>query len=114
WFLVAGLLSYFLAFLSKEYAITLVVLLPLSFYLFNTYSIKKSVLNSLPYMGVAVVYLVIRWQVIGQRNELSDNDIQINPYAWASGTEKIATEIATSLNYLKLLIFPHPLSSDYS
>ena len=28
--------------------------------------------------------------------------------------EKLATEIATSLNYLKLLIWPHPLSADYS
>src|SRR6202042_67790 len=35
WFIIAGLVSYFLAFLSKEYAIGMVVLLPLAFYLFN-------------------------------------------------------------------------------
>jgi len=41
--LIAALVSYFLAFLSKEYAITLVILLPLSLYIFNGYSLKKSV-----------------------------------------------------------------------
>ncbi len=114
WLLGLGLLSYFLAFLSKEYAITLLVLLPLSFCLFRKEAVSKAVIASLPYVAVAVVYLLIRWQIIGPRNELSDTDIQINPYAFASHTEKVATEIATSLNYLKLLIFPHPLSSDYS
>ncbi len=114
WWLAGGIVSYFFAFLSKEYAITLLVLLPLSFYLFRKESLKASIIASLPYVAVAVVYLMIRWQVIGPRSELSDNDVQINPYAFASYTEKIATEISTSLNYLKLLLFPHPLTSDYS
>ena len=114
WQLMVALFSYFLAFLSKEYAITLLGLLPLAFYLFHKYTVRKSIIATLPYIAVAVVYIIIRWQVIGPRNELSDNDIQINPYAWASATEKLATEIATSLNYLKLLLFPHPLSADYS
>lgn len=115
--LVFALSSYFLAFLSKEYAITLLALLPLSFYLFNGDTIKKSVLSVLPYIAVVAIYVLIRLQVTSgmpPRSEQADNDIQINPYAYASGTEKVATEIATSLNYLKLLIFPHPLSADYS
>lgn len=114
WALAAALVSFFLAFLSKEYAITLVVLLPLSFYVFRKETLGNSLKASLPYFAVAILYLLIRYQVIGPRSELADDDIQINPYAWASVAEKIATEIATSLNYLKLLIFPHPLSSDYS
>ncbi len=114
WLLITALACYFLAYLSKEYAVTLMVLLPLSFYLFKGTTLWKSALNALPFLAITLVYIFIRLQVIGQRNELSDSDIQINPYAWASGAEKLATEIATSLNYLKLLIFPHPLSSDYS
>lgn len=112
--LILALLSYFLAFLSKEYAITLLLLLPLSFYLFGGRTFYKSFLATLPYVAIAAIYVIIRLQVIGERSELADNDIQINPYAMASATEKLATEIATSLNYMKLLIFPHPLSSDYS
>jgi protein O-mannosyl-transferase len=114
WMLAAGLCSYFLAFLSKEYAITLLVLLPLSFCLFINYSARKSIVAALPYFAVAALYLFVRYQTLGPRNDISDSDIQINPYAYASHTEKLATEIATSVNYLKLLIFPHPLSSDYS
>jgi len=112
--LVLALSSYFLAFLAKEYAITLLVLLPLAFYIFSKYPVGKSIMATLPYVAVAALYAMIRWHTIGPRNELSDSDIQINPYAFASGAEKLATEIATSLNYLKLLIFPHSLSSDYS
>ena len=110
----AALASYFLAFLSKEYAITMVVLLPLSLYLFNNFSIKKSVLAFIPYAGVIVVYMLIRFHVVAPMGENSDTEVLNNPYVFASYAEKLATEIATSLNYLKLLIFPHPLSADYS
>jgi Flp pilus assembly protein TadD len=43
-----------------------------------------------------------------------DDELLNNPYLLASPAQKIATEIATLLNYIKLLIFPHPLSADYS
>ncbi|MCW3123151.1 MAG: bacteriophage receptor, outer rane subunit [Flavipsychrobacter sp.] len=117
WLLALALTSYFLAFMSKEYAITLIALLPLSFYLFNCYSVRKSLITTLPYLAVVVLYVMIRLSIMNgmpTRNEIADSDIQVNPYAYASGSEKIATEIATSLNYLKLLIYPHPLSADYS
>ncbi len=128
-FLGAAMLSLFLAFLSKEYAITLGLLLPLAFYLFRDYSIPKSIRAFLPYLAVVAIYLFIRIKVaIGDSdqtlpeffanmrhgNENSDKEILNNPYYFATHTQKIATEIATSLNYLKLLIFPHPLSADYS
>lgn len=114
WMLAAALVSYVLAFLSKEYAITLLLLLPLTFYLFDDKGVKKSAIQSLPYWVVAAVYVVVRLLVMPQRSEFSDSDIQINPYAMAQGTQKLATEIATLLQYLRLMIFPHPLSCDYS
>jgi len=112
--LVYALVFYFLSFLSKEYAITMLILLPLSFYLFDRESMKKSILATLPFLGVVAVYIILRLQVVGEANPDSAYEILNNPYAFAVGYEKIATEIATSLNYLKLLLFPHPLSADYS
>ena len=112
--LIAALLSYFLAFLSKEYAITLVALLPLSLYIFNRYSIKDSIKAFLPFIAVIIVYLVLRSQTAVEASSGSDNEVLNNPYLFATSAEKLATEISTSLNYLKLLIFPHPLSADYS
>jgi hypothetical protein len=105
---------YLLAFLSKEYAVSMIVLLPLSFMLFNRESFSKSVMSTLPYIGVVLIYGLLRLQVVQPMSEASDADILNNPYAYASDIEKLATRIATSLRYFKLLIFPHPLTSDYS
>lgn len=114
WMLIAALVSYFLAFLSKEYAITMVILLPLSLYIFNGYSLKKSLVAFAPYLLVIGAYLAIRFSIVAPMSENSETEVLNNPYVFATGTEKLATEIATSLNYLKLLIWPHPLSADYS
>ncbi len=114
WQLGAGLLCYFLAFLSKEYAIALIILLPLSFYLFGKQSLQKSLMASLPYYGVMILYIIMRLQIVAPMSEDANSDILNNPYALASNVEKLATQISTTLNYLRLLIFPHPLSADYS
>jgi tetratricopeptide (TPR) repeat protein len=112
--LVAGMISFFLAFLSKEYAVGLMVLMPLSFYLFKRYSFSKSLAACLPYLGVMAVYIFIRLQVVGPKSADAETDILNNPYALANEAQQLATKISTTLNYLKLLIFPHPLSADYS
>lgn len=115
WQLALAMLSYFLAFLSKEYAVSLLLLLPLSFYLFHNEDIGSSLKATLPYLAVAGVYFMIRFGIVGApgANTIED-DVWNNPYALASDTQKLATEIATTLNYLKLLLILNPLSSDYS
>jgi protein O-mannosyl-transferase len=114
--LIGAMVCYFLAFLSKEYAITLVVLLPLALYVFNRYTIQKSIMALLPFGLVLLGYFFLRSSigVSTQPGENSQNEVLNNPYLFASSAEKLATEISTTLNYLKLLIFPHPLSADYS
>ncbi len=112
--LLAALGSLLLALLSKEYAITLLVLLPLSFYLFSNRSIGKSLLGTLPYLAVSFLYLMYRFRIVPPMGVDADTNILNNPYALAGGSQKLATEISTSLNYLKLLFFPHPLTFDYS
>ena len=114
WMLGAGMVSFFLAFLSKEYAITIMLLLPLSFYLFNKMTWMESLKAMLPYALVTALYILIRSSIVAPMNEDSNGDLLNNPYAAASKVEKIATEIATASNYMRLLVFPHPLSADYS
>ena len=114
WVRIVAMLSYLAAFLSKEYAITLVVLLPASMMLFAGASLRKSIMSLLPYFIVFGIYMMMRMQVVTSQSESSDNEVLNNPYLFASPAEKLATEVATTLNYLKLLIFPHPLSADYS
>lgn len=112
--LITAMVCLFLAFLAKEYAITMILLLPLAFYVFNGFTIGQCFMAVLPYLGVTAAYIKMRFSIVAPMNESSDNDLLNNPYANADKTEQLATKISTSLNYIKLLIFPHPLSSDYS
>ena len=130
--LIGAMLSLFLAFLSKEYAITIFALLPLSFYLFKNYTIPQSLKATLPYLLIFIVYIFVRVKVAAggdgsssqslydviqtmtSKNENADKEVLNNPYYYATPVQKVATEISTSLNYIKLLIFPEPLSADYS
>lgn len=112
--LIVALSCFMLAFLSKEYAVGLMILLPLAFYLFKGYDVPKSIMACVPYFIVTGVYMVIRKMIVAPMSEDSVNDILNNPYALATDAERVATQISTTLNYLKLLIFPHPLSADYS
>ena len=115
WMLYTSFATMFLAFLAKEYAITMVLLLPLAFYLFNGFSISKCFNATLPYLAVVVAYALVRFSIVEKMNAASDNDILNNPYANATDDmERLSTKIATCINYIRLLIFPHPLSSDYS
>lgn len=114
WQFAAALLSFMLALLSKEYAVTLLVLLPLSLYVFDRYSLKKSLLAALPYLVVTGVYVLFRLQVTDPNIARVEQNIINDPYLLAAPVDAIATKISTLLNYIKLLLFPHPLSADYS
>ena len=112
--LILAMLSYLLALLSKEYGVLMIILLPLAFYMFNSYSLKKSLSASVVYIIPLVVYLAMRFSAVKPAGTSLDEDIMNYPYVLATGAEKLASELAVLMNYLKLLIFPHPLSSDYS
>lgn len=112
--LLIGLLFYFLALLSKEYAITLVILIPMLLYIVLKETFVKAVLTTLPFVAIALVYLLIRYKIVGAGASFENPDVLNNPYLYASKPEKLATKIDVLLRYLKLLFYPTPLSSDYS
>ena len=133
--LALGMVSFFFAFLSKEYAITMILLLPFSFYLFRNYTIKKSFMVFLPFALVVLVYLYVRIKVaiitalgedtsamtfeeilnaIRHTSGNSEKEILNNPYYYATHPQKLATEISSSLYYIRFLVWPYPLSADYS
>lgn len=109
-----GLLFYFLALLSKEYAITLLVLIPMLLYIVKGDSFKESLLSTLPYFFIAGLYLLIRFSIVGVGSTAPNTDVLNNPYMFATKPERWATKIEILNHYLKLLFYPTPLSSDYS
>lgn len=101
--------------LSKETALTLVVLVPMSLYFFTTRSWKEILKTSLPFFAGALVYMLLRTSFldsVGSSTAIRviDNTLM----AAANANEKYATILFITWKYLWLLIFPHPLSWDYS
>ncbi|MCK6648068.1 MAG: tetratricopeptide repeat protein [Bacteroidia bacterium] len=113
-YLVWSLVFYFFALLSKEYAITLLLLLPLLFYVLLKDTFVGSIKKTIPFIAVAVVYLLIRFSIVGVGSTQENTDVLNNPYMFASSSEKLATKIEVLNHYLKLMFYPYPLSSDYS
>ncbi len=109
-----GLLFYFLALLSKEYAITLIVLLPMLFYIVKKDEFIDSIIATIPFVIVFVFYFYIRYHVVGLGNTIENPDVLNNPFKFATTSEKWATKIEILNHYLRLLFYPQPLSSDYS
>lgn len=107
-------LFYFLALLSKEYAITLLILIPMLLFIVLKESFRNAVVATIPFAVVACFYLLIRYSIVGAGAKFENPDVLNNPYLYATGPEKLATKIEVLLRYLKLLFYPAPLSSDYS
>lgn len=116
-------ICYFLALLSKENGITFLAVIPLSLICFAEKNLKQSLTISIPYIITAVIYVAIRTSMVGFIGDRVSNDLTDNPFMTFNFStvpvplpfmEKFATVCWILLKYLFLLIFPHPLSSDYS
>ena len=114
-------LLFFLALLSKENAITLIAIVPVTLWFFTRQDWKSLLVATAPYLVAAAVFLVIRGSVIGW--ELGDppRELLNNPflkivdgrYVDFSLSEKFATITFILGKYLQLLFFPYPLTHDY-
>ncbi len=109
-----SVIAFFLALLSKENAITFLAILPLCCWFFTRIGLKKTVFRTLPMLAVAIVYLILRARFAGMLGDRVTTDIMDAPYLHASFWEKTATIVMILGRYLLLLVFPHPLSYDYS
>jgi len=112
--LVLACLSFFLGLLAKETTITFLGIIPMSIYFFQSGKIKKILKVFLPLLGVFILYLILRVQVIGYLlGDTVVTDIMNNPFANMNGAQKYATIFYTLILYLKLSFVPHPLTHDY-
>lgn len=112
--LVIGLVAFFLALLAKEYAVTLIVLIPMLFYLLRNKKPGQAFKDSLWYFAVFGVYMFMRYKAVGFNGHIETTEILDNPYLLATHTQKLATELFVLGKYLWLLIIPYHLICDYS
>ncbi len=112
--LVWAMLCFFLALLSKEYAVTMIVLIPISFYIFRKESFKDSCRTSFPYVVPLVIYAYMRVSAVSGVDASIVKSVMNYPYLLATPAQKLATEFWVLLEYIKLLFWPVPLIADYS
>ena len=113
-YLIRALLCFFLALLSKEYAALLMLLLPISFYIFDKDNVAGSLRRVLPFAIPFALYIFMRLASVTSASEEAAKNIQNYPYLYATTAQKTATEIVVLLRYPELLFWPHPLCADYS
>ncbi len=106
--------SFLLGMLSKENAIMFAVMVPLTIYFFTKVPLKKNIAVALSFLLTAVIFVFIRFLVLGYLNsgELP-KELLNNPFLDATPGEKFGTILYTLGLYIKLLFFPHPLTHDY-
>ena len=110
-----------LALLSKEYAVVLPLVLVVILVIVKKRPIAAVAREWLPSLGaVLVVYAVVRRIAAGVATPaaIEHQDLLNDPFlplrlGEASG-DVLATKISILLHYLRLLVWPHPLSADYS
>lgn len=114
-FLVLGVPTYFICLLTKENAVAIMAIFPLLIYFFTNADLKKALITSVPYGAVVILYLLMRNSVLdtvafGEELNVINNGLM----AAETKSEMLATNFVILGKYLWLLIYPHPLSFDYS
>jgi protein O-mannosyl-transferase len=118
---ILAAILFFIGLLSKENAITFVVIVPLIYWFFMETNWVDAFKQTIPFLASSVLFIILRGAVIGnqfggEQLELMNNPylkLVDNQYVAFSFSEKFGTIIYTLGDYIRLLIFPHPLTHDY-
>ncbi len=114
WLVLSGI-SMFLGLMSKENALTFLAVIPLTLYFFTKAKTKDIIITLVPSLIAAFIYISIRTEVIGYLlySGKKIDDLMNDPFVEMNGLEKYATIMYTLGQYLRLLVYPHPLTHDY-
>ncbi len=104
---------FILALLSKESAIGLLAVAPAIGWYFTRKRPPTILRAWLPLFTAAGVYVVLRSIALSSARIVAVQTVMNDPFLHAGGGQRLATVLLTWLLYLKLLIFPHPLTHDY-
>ena len=111
--IIIGTVLFFLGLLSKENSILFIVIIPMTLFYFRKATIKDYGMVMIPTIIVTAIFLFMRSKFTPSGIDASINEIMNNPFVGATKMQQYATVFYTILIYFKLLIFPHPLTSDY-
>ena len=108
-----SLTCFFLALLSKEYGVTFLAILPITFFCFANLNWGKSFLATLPFAIVIAVYVGLRFSFLSiSHKEITE--VMNAPFLLATPAQALATKVFVLGKYLYLLFLPLHLNYDYS
>jgi hypothetical protein len=110
--LVSGLIFFYFALLSKESAMTGILLLPLVLYYAGQQKLSGLALKVFPFLLIIFVFFIQRRIALGPVQAVIPDDI-IN-YPYRDPAVKFSTAFFLFLFGIKMLIWPCPLRYDYS
>ena len=105
--------------LAKENVITFLAVVPLTIYFFTKSSFRKNAISLIPLVIATLVFLYLRKEAVDAAHIFDFDagkasvDLMNNPFVEMNGSEQYATIFYTLGLYVKLLLFPHPLTHDY-
>ena len=112
--LILAFVYMFLGSMSKEISITFLAIIPLSIYFFfRKQKFSKYIITLIPLFAGVILYMAVRHLAIGNQMGIEVTNLMNNPFYEMNIGQRYATIVFTLLIYLKLLIFPHPLTWDY-
>lgn len=107
--------AFFLSILCKENGLTFVLIIPLLLYFFTNTDLKRIARLTAPYMGLIVIYILIRSSILDSMTFKEKLPIMNNALMAAKTTsDMLATNFVMLGKYVALLFVPYPLSWDYS
>lgn len=112
---VLSWIFFFLAILSKETVLMYAVIIPMTYYFFTDFPLKKIFRLAVPFIALVVVYMFIRGHILDSIT--FDEQMQvINNSIMSAKTpaDKLATTILILGKYIWLLFIPLSLTFDYS
>lgn len=115
WWLLLSFVAMLFGLFSKENAITFLAVIPLALYFAPAEKQKTDYLwTLLPAVVASVVFLAARFHALGAAEVDTAQQLALNnPFVHSTKAQEIATVLITWGIYLKLMIFPHPLTHDY-
>src|ERR1019366_56088 len=111
-YLILSLISCYFAMLSKETALTGVLLIPVVIYYYTDLKVIDCLKKSIPFALVAILFFVQKKYLLGTLSGIIPDDIVNYPYV--KSNIKLPTTFMLFAFCIRLLIVPHPLRYDYS
>jgi tetratricopeptide (TPR) repeat protein len=104
---------FFLSLLAKENTIAFVLIFPLTAWFASKASLSAIARTQFPIWGATLLYLLLRFAIIGIDLENETSNVLNNRYLHATWEQAFATKVYILLFYIKLLFWPYPLFWDY-